>query len=542
MLEHDGLVGRLHALGEDVVDAEAAHEGHDGRELPGGGLLLTQAGDEGPVEFDVVDRQAQQRRERGVAGAEVVDEHDDALPAQVADRLEHVRGGVDEHRLGHLEPHGVQRQPGLPRTSAHHLGEPGVEELGGGDVDGDRDITHAGAFAPDAGEARARLTHREFAEFPDEPEFLGEPDEHLGGDGTEFGLVPAQEGLPGEGRVEAGATADGLEVDAELLLGDRSGEPVAERGPDAAALGQGLVEEHDLAGGAGLRLVHGDVGAAEHLLCVHLVGGQRQGGADGDRHRVLASCVDDEGFAQGGAHAVGERERGRLIGDVGDDDELVAAVAGEGVPRRQARREARRDLAQEVVPGGVTPGVVDVLEVVAVDEDDRRPGRPARIPAESPGEGLEQRRPVEQPGEGVVGRAVPTSRLRAGQGLHGAGEPDEHEHEQHGDERGAGDRVDGAVERDGRGEDRRRDREEDERGGSARPVFVVDRVVLQLDDRGVPGRDRVSEVGEEVAGEQGPDPLGGEQVGGRVGEVEAELQREDEDEDLQRRHRAVEAP
>ena len=54
------------------------------------------------------------------------------------------------------------------------------------------------------------------------------------------------------------------------------------------------------------------------------------------------------------------------------DGELVAAEAGRGVRAADARVEAAGDLDEHLVAGGVPERVVDRLEVVEVEEDDRQ--------------------------------------------------------------------------------------------------------------------------------------------------------------------------
>ena len=65
------------------------------------------------------------------------------------------------------------------------------------------------------------------------------------------------------------------------------------------------------------------------------------------------------------------------------DCELVPAEAGDGVRGAHALVEALGHLAQEVVAGRVAQGVVDRLEVVEIDEQDRHP--PAVTPSASQG-------------------------------------------------------------------------------------------------------------------------------------------------------------
>jgi hypothetical protein len=63
------------------------------------------------------------------------------------------------------------------------------------------------------------------------------------------------------------------------------------------------------------------------------------------------------------------------LGDAVDrrqqDGELVATQAADGVRVAQDRTQPRADLAEQLVPVGVAEAVVDLLEPVQVDEQER---------------------------------------------------------------------------------------------------------------------------------------------------------------------------
>ena len=70
-----------------------------------------------------------------------------------------------------------------------------------------------------------------------------------------------------------------------------------------------------------------------------------------------------------------------------DEDELVAAEAGDLVARPPERPEEARELDEDGVSRRVAERVVDDLEVVEVEEEER-PGRPAPGPRDDPLEAL----------------------------------------------------------------------------------------------------------------------------------------------------------
>ena len=67
-----------------------------------------------------------------------------------------------------------------------------------------------------------------------------------------------------------------------------------------------------------------------------------------------------------------------LVGLGQHHDEFLAAIAREEVERPHVARDARRHLAQHFVAGGMAVRVVDALEPVDVEEEQRRPHRRPR--------------------------------------------------------------------------------------------------------------------------------------------------------------------
>ena len=97
-----------------------------------------------------------------------------------------------------------------------------------------------------------------------------------------------------------------------------------------------------------------------------------------------------------------------LAGDLlQQQPELVAAEAGDRVGRADRFAQACGDADQQVVAGLVAERVVDLLEVVDVDEQDR--GERAGVPADALERLLEavgEQHAVGQAGERIVQRAV----------------------------------------------------------------------------------------------------------------------------------------
>ena len=152
-----------------------------------------------------------------------------------------------------------------------------------------------------------------------------------------------------------------------------------------------------------LDLVHRRVGVAQQRVgVVRIVRVDRDAdrGADlelgvGDRKRLQQRRLDLLGDRLGG--------QPRVAVEVGQQDqELVAALAREQVGRAHDAAQAHRDPPQQLVAGGVAERVVDGLEVVEVDVQQRDRGAGAAGAREAEREVLVEQRAVGQLRERVV--------------------------------------------------------------------------------------------------------------------------------------------
>ena len=202
----------------------------------------------------------------------------------------------------------------------------------------------------------------------DEAAALGERDEPVGHHHAVAGMAPAHERLRADDPPRA-------QVGLRLVVHD---ELVAVRGLAQLArqleLGRiGLVlagDVHLVARPLGLGAVHRDVGALHELL---EVGGVHRVERNPDRRLdVERQPLDRERLLERAVHRTGD-----LLGRAGardvceQDAELVATEAGDGVGLAQDAVQARADLAQEEIAGVVAERVVDLLEPVEVDQEQR---------------------------------------------------------------------------------------------------------------------------------------------------------------------------
>ena len=137
-------------------------------------------------------------------------------------------------------------------------------------------------------------------------------------------------------------------------------------------------KQHRLVARIALRRIHLAVRTCEELFGSRaVVREHRPSDASVDLDR---RAVDTERPAQRVPQPSDERA-GAVVasGDDREDDELVAADASNRVRLADDRLEAAREGLQHDVAGSVTPDVVDVLEAVEIDDDEReRLARTAR--------------------------------------------------------------------------------------------------------------------------------------------------------------------
>ena len=127
------------------------------------------------------------------------------------------------------------------------------------------------------------------------------------------------------------------------------------------------LKEHVAVFSGGLRLVQGDVRVAQKLGGVRVLA-QRDADARRERQRPAGLTVHLIRLAQHFQQALGyELGAGVERGALDQDDELVPAEARRGVALANDPLQASGDDPQQIVAGGVSEGVVDVLEAVDVE-------------------------------------------------------------------------------------------------------------------------------------------------------------------------------
>ena len=219
---------------------------------------------------------------------------------------------------------------------------------------------------------RAHLRQRPAADIADETGLLRHRHEVAGRDLAALRVEPAQQGFSAR-HLQAVRVVLGLVVHLEQLVLERSPQLHLERQSLDRARVHGAGVETELVAAGGLGFVHGEVGVLHQCLSVGAVLG-KQRNADARRHHKLIPALDErcgEGVLDALRRLLGVAG-GRLAGE--HHDELIAAdprqlAAGAGVGERAA--EPLGHLAEERIAGLVAQGIVDALELVEIDEQQR---------------------------------------------------------------------------------------------------------------------------------------------------------------------------
>ncbi|HET8977689.1 MAG TPA: hypothetical protein VFN87_05985 [Solirubrobacteraceae bacterium] len=372
--------------------------------------------------------------ERRVAGAEVVDGEADPQVRQLKeDRLG--PSGIGQHRrLGDLQLQHLRSRPGAPEQLRHLRRELAVEQVARREVDRHR---HHQALLEPGPDLIESLVDDIQGERADEARLLGDRNERVREDEPSLRVMPAQQRLDALHLARAELRL-GLVVKDELAVGQPSTQLGHQRQPAHVVFVGRLVVERER-GAVALAVVHGDVGALDKRLGADPVAGvhgDAHRGLDRERqrlhiHRPLQRGGDP---LQHGHGVIAPAQTGQ------EQAELVPAEAGDGVGGADGVADAAADLDEQLIPGGMTERVVDLLETVEVHERHGQLGAAALGVADRLGDALAEQHPVGQPGERIVQRLVLVELGLADELLLGAlalGDVLDHRHRGHGASSGA---------------------------------------------------------------------------------------------------------
>jgi hypothetical protein len=403
LVEQRGLVLLLDPLSDDR-QAEAVHEADQPADQAGAAGVGREAAHERLVELEPVQRQVGEVGQRRVAGAEVVgrDGHPGGAPALEQRRA--VR--AEDLRLRELQAQRSRCEGALGQLALEGREERGCREDLRADVDRGQ---HVPALVAPPGEVGEGDAEDGVGQWAHPPALLRQREEVGRGQPPTARVVPPHAGLdlqrPGRRRSRtrhdrlytrcSPAVVQGpVEVD-QLVQAHLRG-----------AVAPGLVLRPPAPGA--LRPVLRDVGVP------HERAGRALAAAGHADARAGAGDAVDARQRRGQAGADGLRDLQRQVGlliDAQQDGELVTAEPRQRRPAAQPRvghhgPQAVGDLDEGGVAGAVPVCVVEALEVVEVDDEQRQllaVMRHQRVQA------LEQQPPVRQAGQ-RVGQRRPVSR------------------------------------------------------------------------------------------------------------------------------------
>jgi hypothetical protein len=202
---------RLHALGEHAeiqAAAEHQHRPDDGRIVQ----ILGHPAHEGLIDLQLVQRETLQVRQRGIAGAEVVDRE---LHAERLEGTQDFDAALDIDHCGAFGDFQLQVLPGKAAVDQYFLDQPGQiagAELARRNIHRHDEIAQA-PLDPVAG-LGARGSQHLFADLHDQSRLFRHRDELAGGNHAPVRMLPADQ------RFEAGQTAPG-DADLRLVMQDQ---------------------------------------------------------------------------------------------------------------------------------------------------------------------------------------------------------------------------------------------------------------------------------------------------------------------------------
>src|SRR5579872_3984389 len=360
------LLALLDALGDDL-QVQALAEIDD----PAHELTLARVGldpvDERSVDLEDVDRVGLQAGERRVAGSEIVDGHAHADVLQLLELVDDLVAVVRQQALGHLEHERAGRQSGVAKHGGHAAGEGWIVQLPGGDVHIQVERTLR-ELAPPGRTLGAGRAQDPVAERDDQAGLFRQLDEMAGSQAPAGRMRPAHERLGTDDRARV-ELHDRLVVELEFLFLERALKLHPELQTVEHALVHTRLEALRVALSGALGHIHGGVGVSQEV--VHRDGAVAVGDPDRGVDSELAAA-DVERRVQRL-----EQPRGDQVGiavvieRLQQDGELVPAEPCRGVGYADHAGDSDRHRPQEVVTDRVAEAVVDRLEVVQIEEQDR---------------------------------------------------------------------------------------------------------------------------------------------------------------------------
>ncbi|MNM31227.1 hypothetical protein D3C81_417990 [compost metagenome] len=353
----------FHAFG-DHLQLHAVRHADDGQH---NGRVVRIAGDfahEGDIDLQLVDGEALQVGQAGIAGAEIVDGNLDAQRLEVAQHGDGFLGIRHQRAFRQLQLQQVGRDVVLADRLEHFFLQAAHKKLDARDIH--RQVHGADAAGAPFADLLAGLVEHPVPHPYDQPRLFQQGDEEGRRHHAVARAAPAYQGLGA-----ADAPRDdmhlGLEEQHEFLVVDGAPQGVFHVQPGHRLRVHFGREETEGVAARFLGAVHGRIGILNQGVGVDaIVGIHGNADADRDRHfmalqveRLAHRFADLVDHAHGMLGAFGQHQ---------DGGEFIAAEAADGIAHAQAVDQAAGKLAQQVVADGVAQRVIDVLEAVHVHE------------------------------------------------------------------------------------------------------------------------------------------------------------------------------
>ena len=280
-----------------------------------------------------------------------------------------------------------------------------LDQVGRGDlaprhVDRHRDVTAPGSSCRHCAACRQASSEDPAPDRHDQAGVLGDRDERVGRHDTQLGVVPAQQRLEADDAVGR-QRHDRLVVQLELVGHQRMDQVGLQPQPLDRGGAHGRLVHHGPALAGRLGAVHRDVGVTQQRRRRGFGISHGDPDAGRDRHELgldldrHLECLQDPT-----GHLFRLVERAAALLD--EDGELVGAQPGHGVALPHGVQQPAGDLAQQAVAGFAPEAVVDALETVEVEIDDRRVEPAAPVAPQGLLDPVAEQGAVGQAGQRVV--------------------------------------------------------------------------------------------------------------------------------------------
>src|SRR3954447_1518280 len=319
--------------------------------------------EEGAVDLHFLQREIVQIAEARVAGAEIVQRDSDADRVQLRQHVMRQLSVAQQRGLGDFDLEAMRWQSGnLQRVTdlAQHVA---LMELLRREIHRDAD-----AFRPFHA-FHAGFAQNPAAEIHDQAHVFRNRDDIDRRNGAANRMIPAQQRFtrPYPSRLEID---ERLIEQLEFLVGQRLAQVQLQNTAGFDDLGHFVAEEAESAAAVRLGAIQRHVGVLQERIGADIRRGHGDTDARADFDQVIADLIalaqvlDDP-----------TRQAGRLFGRFNvllEHDELITAETSYEIFRTQHGAQPVGDRAQELVAAGMTEGVVDLLELVEIDEQQCR--------------------------------------------------------------------------------------------------------------------------------------------------------------------------